>query len=1107
MTSLFCDLVGFTAQSEATDPEDVDRTLGAYFRLARAAIERHGGVVEKFIGDAVVGVFGAPVAHEDDPARAVRAGLEICREARRLTSATGAPLRLRVGVNTGDALVHLDARPQNGEPMQVGDAVNTAARIQAAAPELGVAVGVRTWEATRLGFDYEALPPASLKGKSDPVLLFHARSERQVRGVDAARTHAGRYVGREAELDTLRDAYLDVRATRRTRLALIVGEPGIGKSRLLAELGAVVRASDAGARWHQGRCLPYGDGTGFWALGEVVKSYAGILEGDDAATARAQLTATLRGLPDPAWLEERIGPLLGLGGDVSVARDEQFAAWARYLRSMPGPATAVIALEDVHWADPALLAFLGVLSEPADAAVLVVLTTRPSIAEVAPTLGARAERPVRLELGPLTDAETEALVVGLLGSIVPNELHARIIERSRGNPLYAEELVRLLGDRDLLERRDGVIRLRPGVAIPLPETIHGLLASRLDAVSETERAILARAAVVGATFWPAAVEALGEGDATPVRDALDSLERRQLVRRQAPSSLAGEPEYAFWHVLLRDVAYEALPRRARIDGHLATVTWIEAAGGHRADVAGILAHHLTAAYDLAVATADLALAEGLGARARTALAEAAEAASAMDASAALPLYRRALDLATDETTRATLLLGYGRAAERAGQTSQAIASLNAALAAYEATGRGDTPEAAMVLLALRPPLMDALDLRWQDCSLRALEILEPLGPSPLLVEALIARAWAGLWEDPQVPAREYAGRALDAAAAAGLPMPHEALALRGQARMTLETPAAGLADFERAFETAVADGAWEAAGTIALNYVGYVEFHHGPARADALDLRALEICETHGLRALARWFRIGHAESLVELGRLDDARATLAEIADDVSSSGNRAASLAMHRIQASIAMTRGDDDRLRELLPVLDGAADGDNADGSITDAVIHAGLAHHRLGDRDRARHLLRRAMGGVRAIDRYWLYLAPMTRLALALGDVDLAADVTVGVPSRTTVQRLGQRTSDALVAEARGAYEEAVVAFQEVATSWAEFGAVLETGLANLGAARCLIALGQVALARAPLDAAGETFARVASPPLLAAIEEVRTALDASPDGHAEHVPIS
>src|SRR4051794_18699381 len=1067
VTSLFCDLVAFTAQSEASDREGVARMLIAYFRLARGAIERHGGVVEKFIGDAVVGIFGAPVAHEDDPARAVRAGLEICSGARRLTAAAGAPLRLRVGVNTGEALVHLDARPAAGEPVLVGDAINTAARIQSAAPELGVAVGDRTWGATRLGFDYEELPQATLKGKAELVRIFHARSERQVRGSDAARTHAGRYVGRVAELARLREAYVGVRDTRRTRLAVIVGDPGMGKSRILSEFGTVVRAMDVAARWHQGRCLPYGDGTGFWALGEIIKSHAGILDGDDAATAAAQLAATLAGAPDGVWLQERILPLLGLGG-VGVMREEQFAAWARYLRSMAGSGTAVIALEDVHWADPAMLAFIDVLCEPGDAPLLVVLTTRPTITEAAPHLGAGSERPVRLELRPLTDQETEALVVGLLGSIVPTELQAPILERSRGNPLYAEELVRLLGDRDLLERREGIIRLRPGVTIPLPETINGLLAARLDAIPQVERSVLARAAVVGEIFWRGAVVAISGSDSADVHAALDSLERRQLVRRQEPSSLGGEEEYAFWHVLLRDVAYQALPRRDRIDGHLATAGWIEATSGDRGDVAGLVAHHLSTAHDLALATGDRALGDALRPRARAALAQAAQAASTMDPAAGLGLYRRALDLATGgDPARPGLLHGYGVAAASSGRTSEAIAALDEALGAYEAMGQGDSVEAASVLVALRAPLMAALDLRWQAATVRALDILEPLGPSALLVEALVSRAWMGMWATPPVEAGTYADRALAVASAADLPMPVEALAIRGQARMALESPAAGFADFELAFETALARREWERAGFIAENYAGYLYFHHGVARSEALTVRALEICDAHGLKTVASWHRIGHASALAEAGRLADAHSLNAAILDDLSASGNRLATYFVLGNEAAIALIHDDRDRLRALMPALDAAANGDNSDGVITDVVIHAARTHKRLGDRDRAGQLLRHAMGSDRAIDRYWLYLAPMTRLALSLGELELAAQVPAGVSTRALVQRLGHRTNAALVAEARGSYEEAATAFREVAVDWAEVGLPLEHAAALLGSAPCPAGVGGGDAGRAPL----------------------------------------
>ena len=1069
--------------------------LAAYFRLARGAIERHGGVVEKFIGDAVVGAFGARAAHEDDPARAVRAGLDMCRGARRLRSAAGAPLRLRVGVNTGEALVHLDAQAAAGEPVLVGDAINTAARIQGAAPELAVAVGVRTWEATRLGFDYDELPAASLKGKSELIRLFHVRSERQNRGADASRSHAGRYIGRERELEQLRQAYLNVRSTRRTRLAIIAGEPGIGKSRLLAEFGSIVQSMDVRARWHQGRCLSYGDGTGFWALGEVVKSYAGILEGDDAQTAAAQLAATLAHLPDATWLEERILPLVGLGGGDGVVREEQFAAWARFLRSMAGSGTAVIALEDVHWADPALLAFLDLLCEASDAPLLVVLTTRPSVTDLAPDLGARAESALRLDLQPLTDEETGALVVGLLGAVVPRELHAAILDRSRGNPLYAEELVRLLGDRDLLERRDGVFRLRPGATIPLPVTIHGLLASRLDALPELERSILARAAIVGATFWPAAVAALDPTTTASIGEALGTLERRQLVRRHATSSLAGQVEFAFWHVLLCDVTYQAIPRRDRIDGHLATVEWIEATSGQRTDVAGIVAHHLVTAYDLAVAVEDSVLAEPLRHRARAAIGRAAEATSTIDAVASLALYRRALDLATtDDADRPALLLGYGRAAHRSGQTGEAIEALDEALAAYEAAGLGDAPQAAAVLIALRWPLMSALETRWQACALRALEILEPLGPSAMLIEALIGRSWLGFWSTPPVEVQPYADRALSMAAFLGLPTPVEALANRGQARLIQDEASGGFADLEEAFETAIDQGAWEDAGRIAQNYSGYLYFRHGVAAADALVVRALAVCDAHGLKSLAWWHRLGHAGALVDMGRLAEGQAIIGTIGDDFRSSGDRLAAIGLLCIQTAIALTRGDTNALIALLPTLDAAADGENPDGVVTDGIIHAARAHEALGNRDRASDLLVRALGADRNIDRYWIHLAPMTRLALDLGDVELAIDVSAGVSSRTTVQQLGHRTNAALVAEARGAYEEAATAFQEAAGGWADFGIVLEEAAARLGEARCRIALGAYEAARQPLAVARDLFIRLDSPPWLRSVREVAAAID-------------
>jgi len=416
-------------------------------------------------------------------------------------------------------------------------------------------------------------------------------------------------------------------------------------------------------------------------------------------------------------------------------------------------------------------------------------------------------------------------------------------------------------------------------------------------------------------------------------------------------------------------------------------------------------------------------------------------------------------------------------------------------------GRGDSVDAASVLVALRGPVMAALDLRWQAATVRALDILEPLGPSPLLVEALVSRAWMGMWATPPVQAGTYADRALAVASAADLPMPVEALAIRGQARMALESPAAGFADFELAFETALARGEWERAGFIAENYAGYLYFHHGVARSEALTVRALEICEAHGLKTIAWWHRISLAGSLAESGRLAEAHALNAAILDDLSTSGNRLATYYVLGNEVAIALIHDDRERLRELMPALDAAADGDNSDGVITDVVIHAARTHERLGDRDRAGQLLRHAMGSDRAIDRYWLYLAPMTRLALSLGELELAAEVPTGVSTRALIQRLGHRTNAALVAEARGSYEDAATAFRDLAVDWAEFGLPLEHGAALLGYARCLAAVGEVDAAREPLDGAREIFAMLESPPWLASVAEVEAALESPAPSHS------
>ncbi len=582
VTALFSDLVGFTALSESADPEDVNAMLTAYFEVARSAIEAFGGVVQKFIGDAVVGVFGVPATHEDDPERAVRAGLRITEDVERLTAVDGSPLLLRVGINTGEALVSLDVTPGSGEPFLTGDAINTASRIQSVAPVSGVAVGQTTFDATNVVFDYEELPAASLKGKSEPVAVFHAKAPRARFGTDLARTQDSPFVGREIDLALLKGVFDKTLASQSPQLVTVVGEPGLGKSRIVAELGGYVDNRPELVTWRQGRCLPYGEGITFWALGEIVKAHAGILDTDDAHTAIAKLDVVLPEGDERAWFRQRLLPLLGIEATSSAERQELFTAWRRFLEHIAEQDPTVLVFEDLHWADEAMLAFIEHLADRAEAVpLLVVGTARPELFEQRPDYGSGLRNAITINLIPLSEAETARLIAGLLdATVLPVELQAPILDRAGGNPLYAEEFVRLLKDQDLIVSAGDSWELRPGAEVPFPESVKALIAARLDTLTSEAKSLLADAAVIGKVFWAGGVAAMSGRDVSEVVDVLRELSRKELLRSARRSSMAGESEYTFWHVLTRDVAYGQLPRASRAARHVAAAQ-VDRDGGGR----------------------------------------------------------------------------------------------------------------------------------------------------------------------------------------------------------------------------------------------------------------------------------------------------------------------------------------------------------------------------------------------------------------------------------------------------------------------------------------------------------------------------------------------
>jgi class 3 adenylate cyclase len=636
VTVLFADLVGFTARAEELDPEDVEAILRPYHERLRSELERFGGTVEKFIGDAVMALFGAPVAHEDDPERAVRAALAI----RDWIAAEGR-LEARIAVNTGEALINLDARPETGEGMAAGDVVNTTARMESAAPVNGVLVGETTYRATRTAIEYEDAEPVVAKGKAEPLRVWRALEPRARVETEAV---VGRtpLIGREHEVDQLVGALTRVRRERSPQLVTIVGVPGIGKSRIVAELFAIVDADPELIHWRHGRSLPYGEGVTFWAIAEMVKAQAGILHNDGADDAAAKLRATVAELvpeSERESLERDLRPLVGLARDDELAGDrraESFASWRRFFESLAERRPLVLAFEDLHWADDDLLDFVDELVEWVDGVPLLVLcTARPELLDRRPGWGGGKRNAVTVSLSPLDDRDTARLVAQLLdGSALPAETQSLLLARAGGNPLYAEQFVRMFAER--------------GSESELPETVQGIISARLDSLDAAEKSLLHNAAVIGKAFWGTALAAVGGTSGHELERSLHTLVRREFVRRSRRSSVAGEAEWEFGHALVRDVAYGQIPRAERAAKHRSAAEWIEALAPDRSDDrAEMLAHHYLAALEYSQA-AGLDLGDIAGA-ARVALRDAADRAAALGSyRQALRYYDAALELWPDD---------------------------------------------------------------------------------------------------------------------------------------------------------------------------------------------------------------------------------------------------------------------------------------------------------------------------------------------------------------------------------------------------------------------------------------------------------------------------
>jgi DNA-binding SARP family transcriptional activator/tetratricopeptide (TPR) repeat protein len=593
VTVLVAELLDVAAIAERLDPEDARAVLSPYRARIRSELERFGGTVEKFIGDAVMALFGVPAAHEDDPERAVRAALAI----RDWVTEQGEGMQARTAVATGDALVALDALVSEREPIAAGEVVKTADRLRHAAPVNSVLVDDQTLRRTKGAIEYREAAAIAAEGKRARVDAWEAIQPLARPGDDPSR-HRTPFVGRDRELAALRERLDSVRSQSLPQLLTILGVPGIGKSRLVSELQHAVAATEEHLTWRQGRSLPYGDGVSFWALEEMVKAEAGILEGDSAQAVERKIGKTVRRIvEDPAEARRfatYLGALVGLGGGEASAADlrgETFAAWRHFLEALADEGPLVLVFEDLHWADDALLDFVDeLLDRVRDVPLLVVATARPEFLERRPGWAGGKPSALTISLPPLSESETTQLVAAMLEEpVVSGKAHGALLARIGGNPLYAEQFCRMLVEHGRLEE--------------LPETLHGILAARLDALADVEKQLLQDAAVVGKVFWLGALEAIGGISRRDADDLLQMLVRREFVQRARRSSLAGDTEYAFRHDLLRDVAYDEIPRAGRAERHRRAAEWIHSLG-RAEDYGELLAHHYLAALDCTSATAE-----------------------------------------------------------------------------------------------------------------------------------------------------------------------------------------------------------------------------------------------------------------------------------------------------------------------------------------------------------------------------------------------------------------------------------------------------------------------------------------------------------------------
>jgi predicted ATPase/class 3 adenylate cyclase len=1083
---LFIDAIGSTPYTERADPEQVRAKQSVFFATVRRIVRQYGGVVEKYIGDAAMALFGAPVATGADAVRCVRAGLDLQRALAREESSD--EWIFRVGIATGDALVDVAAAYDGGQAIVAGDVVNTAARLQSEAPAAGVLVDSATYEASRAEIRYAAQAPLTLRGRTGLTEVWLAQSPIQRQTVEESDDLP--MVGRDHELSLLTSALEHVIAERTPRLVTVTGPAGIGKSRLVRELYQHATRLETPLSWHSGRCPPFGENVAYAALADVVRDQVGALATDSPDTIRERLDAALSDLVpagESARLSDALRPLLGLPGSPLSTEDAE-SAWRRFLLTLAGQGPTVVVFEDLHWADDRMLRFVEFIGATVrDVPLLVVCTARPDLMDRDPGWAGSVSGRLTISLTPLRDDSIATLYGQMFGAAtLPPELLAPLVGLADGMPLYAQEYGRMLVDQGTLRQSDDQTWVIESTdALPMPDSVHAVIANRIDLLDVTERAVLQAAAVVGPRFWPGAVAAaLGTG-VDMVEPALRTLVQRDLVREQPASSMADEPEFRFRHVLVNDVCYERLPRSERVARHVRTADWLDAhLDGRGRELAEVVAHHRFVAFETARAIgqdprpfAGPALAALRQAAQRAAMLNAYDAA-ATHVARANDLIGARPDLGGESDRLAVELLGIELALNQdsdsfvTGPGPERLTELATLL--YRVNDHGGAARAWTLLgqLAwLRADRAEAL-----RCLDRAVELFDSWPDTPEKAQTYAELGRLHMLNYEHAPAMGATQIAADIAARLGL------VELRANALITLGMcryqagERDGLADLQEALE--------------------FCRQHRLPSLRRAVQNVALALRE-EGDRARSDSL-IGAAppeppgETLMTVQSVDALQAMFAgdwdaffAVADEVLAHSSGERDLQLRGVRSWMRALRGDPAGATEDATATLSTARSTGFWRLKWSALAHSALTQALLENRADSEALLQELEEGWRRMRTIasgdWVAAAAHAATRLGPDAAHLLRDALADAPHHTAWSRAALASVDGTLAASRGDYRAAATFHLDAAERYAAVGSETDRAFAVSAAADALNAAGDPRAAEIQREAAAFALRNHIDPP--------------------------